>query len=176
MIVGHDHFDSNSFIINMDGSWVAADAGYEDYFNTPRHLFTTGSIGHNTLLVDESIAADGSDFTGGQDVLAGGTLDGLFDGAGYAAVRGHAAATYATGLLDHFDRDVLYAKPDVVFVLDDVAAPAAHAFSFLLHAGPTGSLNLLGGGRALSAQRCPARGVRVRHGAVVVSHRAVPGR
>lgn len=142
--VGHNHYDANSFIVNAGGSWVAADPGYRDYFNVQRNLFTSGSIGHNTILVDGAVSPDGRTTSGGQTRLFGGSMEALFDGQGYASVLGHAAATYASGLLDRFDRQILYAKPDVVIVLDDISAPAAHRYSFLLHGGAGADIRAIG--------------------------------
>lgn len=137
--VGHNHLDHNSFVISAHGQWIASDPGYEDYFNASKHLFTTSTIGHNTVIVDKAVAADGSSVTKSQVSKTGGKLDYLFDGVAYAKVVGQAGATYEAGLLERFGRRVFYAKPDLVFVFDDIGAPQAHAYSFLLHSGAAGS-------------------------------------
>jgi hypothetical protein len=136
--VGHNHLDANSFVINAFGEWIASDPGYRSYFNPAQRLYTTGTIGHNTIMVDKSVSADGASATGGQSSLTGGSLEYLFDGAGYARIVANAAATYPAGQLSRFGRRVLYAKPDLVWVFDDLAAPGPRSFSWLLHTIPGG--------------------------------------
>lgn len=143
--VGHNHFDHNSFMVSANGEWIATDTGYRDYFNTPKRLYTTDSVGHNTVMVDKSVSSGGDQVSGGQVETAEGTLDYVFDGVGYAKIVANAAATYEAGLLTRFGRRVLYAKPDVVLVFDDLAAPAAHEYSFLLHASATSTLEAAAG-------------------------------
>jgi hypothetical protein len=138
--VEHNHFDANSFIINVNGAWVASAAGYRDYFYAPANRFTVGSVGHNTVMVDASHSQDGSTLSGGQSSLVGAKMDSLFDGAGYSTLVGRAAATYKPDLLHQFDRRILYAKPDLAVVLDDLAAPQPKSFSFLLHSGAEGTI------------------------------------
>jgi MYXO-CTERM domain-containing protein len=137
--VGHNHYDQNSLIVNAYGEWIAADPGYRSYFNPAQRLYTTGTVGHNTIMVDKSVSADGTSATGGQSALTGGALSYFFDGAGYAKIVGNAPAAYPAGLIDRFGRRVFYAKPDVVWVFDDLAAPAAHAWSSLFHTVPGGT-------------------------------------
>ncbi|MGE0871693.1 MAG: heparinase II/III family protein [Kofleriaceae bacterium] len=144
--IRHNHFDANSFVINSDGEWLAADPGYRDYFNATLEAFTTGSIGHNTVLVDGA----------GQVSLRGGSLEPLFDGVGYASIVSNAHAAYAPGLLTQFRRRFLYAKPDVFVVIDDIAAPQPHVYSTLLHTTAGGTIAAAGNG-ALTIQRGIAR-------------------
>jgi hypothetical protein len=141
MSIGHNHLDHNSFILNAFGEWIAADPGYESYYNTAQNVYTTGTVGHNTLMVDKSVSSDGTTATGGQSLRAGGKLDAFMDGEGYAKVVGNAEATYPAGLLSRFARHVLYGKPEVVLVFDDIASSDAHGYSFLLHASASGSFS-----------------------------------
>lgn len=138
VLVGHGHYDANSFTISAHGQWIADDPGYRDYFNPSRSTYTAQTIGHNTIMVDKTVAAGGGSTTGGQDALVGGELAYFFEGSGYAKVVARAAATYDPSLLSRFDRRIFYAKPDVVFVFDDLASPSARAYSWLLHAPPDG--------------------------------------
>lgn len=143
--IGHNHFDHNSFIISANGEWIASDPGYREYFNVPRRIYTTGTVGHNTIMVDKSVSADGATCLGGQDKVIGGKLDFLFDGSAYAKVVANAENSYPNGLLSRFGRRVVYARPDVVFVFDDIAAPAAHEYSWLLHTAANGTIDKAGG-------------------------------
>ncbi len=138
--VGHNHYDQNSFIVSAYGEWIAADPGYRNYFNAAKRTYTTESVGHNTILVDKAVASDGSSVQGGQVSLTGGSLNYLLDGRGYAKVVGKANSAYEPGLLTRFGRRIFYAKPDLVLVFDNLAAPQAHEFSWLLHAPRGGAV------------------------------------
>ena len=135
--VGHNHLDHNSFIISAYGEWIAGDPGYRSYFNVPERIYTSESVGHNTIMVDKWVSADGKSVTGGQVSRTGGSLEYLFDGKGYAKLVAKASSAYEPGLLSRFDRRIFYAKPDLVLVFDDIAAPESHEYSFLLHSGAT---------------------------------------
>jgi hypothetical protein len=156
--VGHNHFDAASFTLSAHGQWIASDPGYRDYFNPSRSTYTVRTVGHNTIMVDKTVAADGSSVGGGQDSLVGASLEYFFEGRGYAKVVAKAAAAYPDTLLSRFDRRIFYAKPDVVFVFDDLAAPQARAYSWLLHAAP-GALSATadGGPAELAITRGVAR-------------------
>jgi hypothetical protein len=131
--VGHNHFDHNSFVISAFGEWLAYDPGYRNYFNPALRNYSTQTIGHNSLLVDGEVSTNGATVSGGQTKLAGGRLRNHWEGAAYSRVIGEAEDTYPTGLLQRFTRRVYYARPDIFFVFDDIAAPAAHEYSLLLH-------------------------------------------
>jgi hypothetical protein len=62
-------------------------------------------------------------------------------------VLGDAAETYngkARRVLDRFDRQIVFAKPNVFFIRDTLAAPEEHAYSFLLHLPAMGQFEICG--------------------------------
>ncbi len=155
--IEHNHLDHNSVVVNAHGEWIASDPGYRSYFNAAERLYTAGTVGHNTVMVDKSVSANGTTATGGQDELAGGTLSYFFDGEGYAKVVANAASAYPSGLLSRFGRRVFYAKPDLVWVFDDLAAASAHAYSFLLHTVAAGTFSAGDGPAEMVARGRAAR-------------------
>ena len=55
--VSHSHLDVNDFLLNADGEWLLRDYGYgevgEGYFNKRTIYFSTGTWGHNCLVIGE---------------------------------------------------------------------------------------------------------------------------
>lgn len=51
-VVGHNHYDHNSFQIYFNGSWIATDPGYTGYFNPPDNKYGRCTFGHNTITLD----------------------------------------------------------------------------------------------------------------------------
>jgi hypothetical protein len=68
-------------------------------------------------------------------------------------VIGEAAATYPDGVLDRFTRRIYYARPHLFFVLDEVSAPRAHEYSFLLHTFAEAAVERREGDGALASVR-----------------------
>ena len=137
---GHQHPDINSFSIFSHGKWLAIDPGYV-------HMKTTGE--HNTVLVNgHGQAGAGSEWL---DYMA-------FENRLPAPAILHAESTpeydYAIGdagniYIDEaglagFRRHLLYLKPGVVVVADDLAAKAPARFEWLLQA--LDSINRTGAG------------------------------
>ena len=112
---GHVHPDANHFVVFGDGEWLLRDDGYRSKW--------TGQ--HNTLLVDgQGQLGEGAQWFQGSKPLAvkaeprilraesGPTLDHF---------AGEAAEAYPSDLgLVSFQRHLLFIKPDVLLVLDDI--------------------------------------------------------
>lgn len=138
--VGHNHYDQGSFQITFAGAVVAADPGYRSYFNPPARRYTSSTLGHNTLVVDfdDSYLESDAVVTPGRDQvsLVGGRIDELFVSSGYAFVAGDSAAAYnrpEQTVLDRFRRRILYLPPNAYVIRDELSAPAAHRYGWLLH-------------------------------------------
>lgn len=139
-VVGHNHFDHNSFVISAFGTWLAWDPGYRDYFEPARRRYTTSSIGHSTVVLDmdEGYLSSQQESIPGHDQvrLDGATIREFVPGERFDYALGDATAAYNAEnapVLDRFERRVFFAKPHVFFVVDTLAAPAEHRYSFLLH-------------------------------------------
>ena len=48
----HNHKDQNNLVINAGGEWLLTNPGYQDYVPGPKADYTTGTVGHNSLLVN----------------------------------------------------------------------------------------------------------------------------
>jgi len=51
-VVGHNHYDHNSFQIHFNGAWIATDPGYTGYFDPPDNKYGRCTFGHNTITLD----------------------------------------------------------------------------------------------------------------------------
>jgi len=49
--LGHNHFDNNSFVMNVNGTWVVNDPGYQDYSPGDNRDYTLYN-GHSTIYLD----------------------------------------------------------------------------------------------------------------------------
>ncbi|MFC1539246.1 DUF4962 domain-containing protein [Candidatus Latescibacterota bacterium] len=127
----HTHPDQNSFMLFGAGEWLIRDDGnYGKY---------TGQ--HNTLIID------------GGEQLGGG--DSIFDGVFLHAMKrkprilyssstpdmdhviGEAAEAYNPDMdLKKFTRHLIYLKPDVLIVADDILLNSLHNLELRFHPGP----------------------------------------
>ena len=133
----HEHHDQGSFQVAARGASLIADAGYADYYRDPNYpTYFTQASGHNTVVLD------GDPFSQGE-----------YQGRFWKALSNHPRFTdhlFAPGLdylsanlapayqgrLSRYQRQYLFLAPDVLLVRDRLRAPAAHSFSWLLHAAP----------------------------------------
>ena len=127
----HAHLDVGTFSLVGRGTRLIGDADrwpYDSIFfdkTGPRWDYAANdTVGHNTVLVD------------GQGQVYGeghkGRIVRALLGTGVNAVVCDATAAYG-GRLAQFVRYLVFLKPDVVVVLDDLAANDASQFSWLLH-------------------------------------------
>jgi hypothetical protein len=136
--VGHAHLDVNSFVITAkgerllvdEGTWpYAALQGYFDYTGPRFDFDNTGTIGHNSLLVDGGGQHPASrDF--GKEYS--GKLVAWSPGPQVDIVVGDATAAYA-GKLDRYVRTLAYVKPDLLLIYDQVASSEPRYLEFLFH-------------------------------------------
>ncbi|MBM3476731.1 MAG: hypothetical protein FJX75_25955 [Armatimonadetes bacterium] len=138
--IGHNHYDHNSFVISYGGEWVIPDRGYHSFYDPAKRKFSLGSLGHDTIVLDVDDACLNStkvpDPGHDQVKVTGGRIAEFYGGKAFDYVRGEAAEAYnsdALNVLDRFDRSIVYVKPSFFVVHDELAAPAPHSFSFLLH-------------------------------------------
>ncbi len=121
----HAHADQNSFVLHAGGEVFAADAGYYSYYGDKNYneVFTQ-TVSHNSVLVDGR---------GQLNTFQGkGSLTSFFNAPDYTFMAGDASQAYA-GALDGFRRDILFVRPDVVVIGDELHAPQAAEFTWLLN-------------------------------------------
>jgi len=127
----HLHPDQNSFMLHGAGEWLIRDDG-----NMGKY---TGQ--HNTLIID-----DAEQLGGGDSIFDGITLHAekrtphilrAESSADFDHIAGDAAEAYPTDTgLKRFTRHLLYLKPDILIVADDIALDSAHDLELRFHPGP----------------------------------------
>ncbi len=149
--IGHNHYDHNSFMLSYAGSWIAWDPGYRDYFHPARRKYTVSTLGHNTVVLDlnEDYLADMGHRIPGHDQvnLAGGRVREFFTSDAFDYLLGDAAQAYNTEdlrVVDRFDRQVVFVKPNLFFVRDTLATPEPHRFSALMHVASSNAFRIAG--------------------------------
>lgn len=126
--VSHSHADQNSFCILKGGRALAIASGYYGpAYGMPHHAdWTRQTKANNCILVNGQ----------GQvvrDPNAGGRIVQFRRQKALTYVCGDAAAACG-GKLTTFLRHVLFLRPGIFVVLDELAAPAPAQFQWLLHA------------------------------------------
>lgn len=149
---GHAHPDINAFSIFARGEWLAVDPGYSEVKDTRDH---------NTVIVNgKGQAGEGNawlDYWAFQQRLPAPSIRRVESHPDYDSLIGDAGNIYVDeARLARFRRQVLFLKPNVFVVADDLAAREPSRFEWLLHA-PAGSLSA----RADSAFEVTRPGVRL---------------
>jgi len=126
--VSHSHADQNSFAILKGGRALAIPSGhYGPGYGMPHHAeWTRQTKANNSILVNGE----------GQVVRsqeAQGKITAFRPQGALTYVCGDATAAYG-GKLTRFHRHILFLRPGVYAVLDDLAAPGPAQFQWLLHA------------------------------------------
>lgn len=97
-VVGHNHYDHNSFQIHFNGAWIATDPGYTGYFDPPDNKYGRCTFGHNTITldVDEAYLRNmGFPLLGHDQMrLNGGRIAAHHSSPGFDYVKGVAAEAY----------------------------------------------------------------------------------
>jgi hypothetical protein len=124
----HSHADQNSFVINARGRALAIDSGYYDYYGSPHWAdWYKQTRAHNAITFD-----------GGKgqvhDTLdAKGRIIRYEHTPGYDITTGDATVAYG-GALTQALRSLIYVRPDVLLVVDSLAAETARTWEWNIHA------------------------------------------
>ena len=121
----HAHADQNAFVLHAGGEIMACDAGYYTYYGDTYHReWSVATQAHNSLLVNGK----------GQpkSIASKGRVSAFFNSPDYCLFTGDAAAAYPDAL-NSFDRTVLFIRPGVFVVHDDLVAPEPSEFSWVLN-------------------------------------------
>ncbi len=123
----HGHDPHNSFTVNAYGEALLVNNVYRDFWTSPFHTgWVWNTRAQNALLVNGKGQRPASSEPHGRIVAAD-----LQEGADYVA--GEAAAAYE-GALHTFVRHIVFVKPDVIVLADEVKADTASRFQWMLHA------------------------------------------
>jgi hypothetical protein len=124
----HGYDAQNSFVLYAYGEPVFIRTGRRDSYGSDHHrnwMWQTKST--NSVLVNNEGQAPRSQ-------AARGRLTGFYTSKAFDYVAGEAGDAYE-GKLTRFTRRILFFKPDVVLILDDLEAPEPSTFQWLLHSG-----------------------------------------
>ncbi|MHC4435125.1 MAG: heparinase II/III domain-containing protein, partial [Planctomycetota bacterium] len=125
--VSHSHADQNAFAIMKGGTALAIPSGYYGpSYGKPHHAqWTRSTKANNCILVNGQ----------GQKIRVadGGAIVDFKDAAGYSYVAGDATPAYA-GKLNKWVRRILFLRPGLFLLLDEIEAPAASQYQWMLHA------------------------------------------
>ena len=112
----HSHPDQNAFTIQAYGKKLAQKSGYYDYYHSPHDSgFTRKTGAHNTITYDVGLGQNDDDKT------ATGKITGYLTQADFDLASGDATEAYKGGL-DKFERHIIYIRPDIFVVIDDLDA------------------------------------------------------
>ncbi len=126
--VSHSHADQNTFAIMKGGTALAIPSGYYGpSYGRPHHAqWTRSSKANNCILVDDQ----------GQTIrsaAASGSIIDFKDTAGYTYVAGDATPAYM-GKLKRWVRHILFLRPGLFLLLDEIVAPQPSRYQWMLHA------------------------------------------
>ncbi len=140
--IGHNHYDHNAIVISHMGEWIITDRGYRDRSGGARTKFSQGSIGHATMVmdIDDGYMYDEKHPSPGHDQVhkTGGLITKYFSCEVLDYAQGQAASAYNTDdltVLSSFTRDIIYLKPHVFVMVDQIESPTPRSYNVLLQAG-----------------------------------------
>jgi hypothetical protein len=126
--VSHSHADQNAFAIMKGGAALAIPSGhYGPSYGKPHHAeWTRSTKANNCVLVN----GEGQKI---RSAAANGSIVDFKDRPGYSYVAGDATPAYM-GRLKKWVRRILFLRPGLFLLLDEIAAPKASQFQWMLHA------------------------------------------
>ncbi|KHD87612.1 MAG: hypothetical protein OM95_13575 [Bdellovibrio sp. ArHS] len=127
----HSHADQNSFVINSGGKRLAIESGYYDDYKTPHWLkwyHTTKA--KNAVTYDDG---KGQVFYEVNNKMGSGDVTLFKHTPTYDIVSGDATSAY-DGALSKAKRTLVYLRPNLVVVYDDLASTTARQWEWNIHA------------------------------------------
>ena len=122
----HAHSDQNGFVLHAGGEILACDAGYYTYYGDAYHgQWSRTTHTHNTILVNGRGQPKGIAYPG--------RVTAFINTPNYCAFTGAAAGAYESRL-QRFDRHILFVRPDVWVVCDDLEPNEPADFTWLFNA------------------------------------------
>ncbi|MFP3904179.1 MAG: heparinase II/III family protein, partial [Armatimonadota bacterium] len=120
---GHAQRHQNHFLTYRDDVLMTTDCGYASGRRGALREYTRGTVGHNSVLVDNT-----------NQMYKLGRIPHFVSNTDADYVMGDATAAYSPSLLQRFHRHLIYVKPDMLFVIDDLkAATEPRTFQWVLH-------------------------------------------
>ncbi|HOX39189.1 MAG TPA: DUF4962 domain-containing protein [Candidatus Brocadiia bacterium] len=122
----HGYDSQNAFLMNVCGERLFISSGQRDVYGSDHHrnwMWRTRSV--------NSIEVNGIG-QGARDMRARGKITAFFTSEGVDYTAGEAAEAYGD-VLKGFRRHILFVKPHMVVILDQLEAPKPSLFTWLLH-------------------------------------------
>lgn len=125
---GHVHPDAGHFIVFANGQWLIRDDGYQDKWTDQ----------HNTLLIDGAgQLGEGRTWFNGTECLSAKARPRIISAnssAEFDHITGDVTAAYPESAgLERFVRHLLFVKPDVLILVDDIALNKSADLELRLH-------------------------------------------
>lgn len=125
--VSHGHNDQNCFALEAYGDALAILSGYYDVYGSPHHdQWTRQTKAKNGITYDGGIGQD-------RGWQAKGKITAFSHGDAFDLVVGDATEAYG-GRLSRAIRSVVFVRPDVFVIYDDLASEEPRNWEFQLHA------------------------------------------
>ena len=120
----HSESDQNAFLIEAFGEPLAVNSGYYDsYHSTHNSGFTRKTHAHNSVTIDNSKGQTDDSFA------AKGYLTAFLTQEDFDLAQGDATQAYNGGV-SKFVRNVIYIRPDMFVIVDDLKAKAGRESEF----------------------------------------------
>lgn len=152
----HHDMDANGFLLYAGGDWSAIEeAVYNGTLDLQGNTLNKSTRPHCTLLVDDQgqVNSDLYDYYPLGVIPATPSLqtlkiDHVLDRPGFSYGVGHGAGAYvlAGHVLERFDRHLLFIKPDLVVVADDLQDNTPRHWTWMLNVTPRGLITYDGSG------------------------------
>lgn len=116
----HSEADQNSFFIQAYGELLAIKSGYYDAYHTPHNSgFARKTGAHNSVTLATNRGQKDDDFN------AKGKLTGFLNQVDFDLAAGDATQAYKSdSAIDKFERCMIYIRPDIFVVVDELDARA----------------------------------------------------
>ena len=127
----HAHADHNSFVINAGGERLAIESGYYDGYKTPHwNDWYKQTRAKNAITYD---GGQGQVFYEQGGAMGYGRLTRHTTGSDYEIVTGDATQAYG-GAVTRAERSLVYLRPNLVLVHDNLTSPLARQWEWNIHA------------------------------------------
>ena len=127
----HSHADQNSFVVNAGGQPLAIASGYYDGYMTPHWWqWYKQTRAQNAITFD---GGQGQPIYEGGGQLGPGTMVGFAHQPDYDIAQGDATLAYG-GALSRAQRSLVYLRPNLVLVYDNLASDTPRQWEWNIHA------------------------------------------
>lgn len=119
----HSHADQNHFILGSKGKALLIDTGYYDYFLSPHaKTWARQTQAHNAITYDGGVGQRISSSGMPTDYSASGRVTAYLETNAFSATTGDATAAYDPNTITRAVRSLVYIRPGLLLVHDDLVA------------------------------------------------------